>query len=329
MRTIPKREWRSFFISGCCLLILAFILNFSLATDLLAGSECPITSKKDMARPPLRPVRFDTGMVSIMFDDGFISVYTKAFPIMAKYGIRGNVAVIPGLVGKTDYMTWDQIETLAQNGWTIMSHSVNHRKMMKLTAQELDYELGEARRILEERGYGGAKYFVYPRHEHNNLTFAKVRQYYEVARGCNDAEMGEQFPLQDPIDLCCYNGDMAMKKKDKIMTMTHLENYWLQAVHAWDWAITYFHDIDNYEANFESLMRFLSDHHIQVRTWEEITPEKMTEQELLRMVAQSTRHSARPIMKSKNAPVKKNLGKQGLSVSTLPSAKKSSPSGVK
>ena len=64
--------------------------------------------------------------IMLTFDDGYKDNFAKAFPLLQKYGFKGDFAIITGLVGTNEYMSWGDIETISKAGMGISSHTVNH-----------------------------------------------------------------------------------------------------------------------------------------------------------------------------------------------------------
>lgn len=64
--------------------------------------------------------------ILITFDDGYKDNFTNAFPLLQKYGFKGDFAIITGVVGTSEYMSWDDLETMTKAGMGISSHTVNH-----------------------------------------------------------------------------------------------------------------------------------------------------------------------------------------------------------
>jgi peptidoglycan/xylan/chitin deacetylase (PgdA/CDA1 family) len=86
----------------------------------------------------------------ITFDDGDITNYTKAYPILKEFGMKASFFIIGERVGAKEYMNWRQIKELKDSGMTIGSHGMTHRILTGLNDRELDYELRQSKRILEE-----------------------------------------------------------------------------------------------------------------------------------------------------------------------------------
>jgi len=67
-------------------------------------------------------------MLTYSFDDGHITTYTKALPILEKYGQVGTANVVLDFVesGDSDWMDQSQLLDLESKGWEICSHSITH-----------------------------------------------------------------------------------------------------------------------------------------------------------------------------------------------------------
>lgn len=75
-----------------------------------------INSKKELPKKP----------ILLTFDDGYKDNYTKAFPLLQKYNMKGDFAVITAGINASDYMTTDDLKDLLKNGHSIASHTVSH-----------------------------------------------------------------------------------------------------------------------------------------------------------------------------------------------------------
>ena len=84
-------------------------------------------------------------MVMITFDDGYISDYTLAFPILKKYGFKSvhfiSTAYVNGQFDEQKCMRWEQIKKLKDNGFSIQSHSHNHLLLGSLSEKEINNEI--------------------------------------------------------------------------------------------------------------------------------------------------------------------------------------------
>ncbi|MBR2472275.1 MAG: polysaccharide deacetylase family protein [Clostridia bacterium] len=93
--------------------------------------------------------------VIITFDDGYLSNYTTAFPILKKYGVCGTVFVVTSRVGSYDtqypHFTWDQAKEMVDSGvMSIYSHTASHINMLEQTPAEISYEVRKSKYIIEK-----------------------------------------------------------------------------------------------------------------------------------------------------------------------------------
>ena len=103
--------------------------------------------------------------VMINFDDGFASVYYKAFQHMKNINARGTVYVITDRIGNNPgYLTLDQLLVLNAKGWSIANHSSSHaRPFTKLPMSEVENQLRDAKNVLDTWGLPRASTHVaYP-----------------------------------------------------------------------------------------------------------------------------------------------------------------------
>jgi peptidoglycan/xylan/chitin deacetylase (PgdA/CDA1 family) len=95
--------------------------------------------------------------LAITFDDGLLTVATKAAPILADYAVPWTLFVVTdwtdGRHGFGDgvIMGWSEVERLAAHGVEIGSHSVSHPDFGVLPPEAAQHELGESRRLIEAR----------------------------------------------------------------------------------------------------------------------------------------------------------------------------------
>jgi len=128
-------------------------------------------------------------VVILNFDDGRLSQYTNAIPILDKYGFKATFYVVCNYIGMKDgYMDWNEIKTLQKEGHDIGSHSMNHVRLEKLSKKNVEYEVGQSKRCLQDHGIN-AKSFAYPFDSgtDDKTVINIVAKYYEIGRTASDA----------------------------------------------------------------------------------------------------------------------------------------------
>jgi len=87
--------------------------------------------------------------VVISFDDGDLSGYTIAAPILERHGLRGEFFVVTRWIGQPGFMTVDHLRELAQRGHGVHSHSRTHPRLSALTPSQIEDELKGSKDDLE------------------------------------------------------------------------------------------------------------------------------------------------------------------------------------
>lgn len=100
--------------------------------------------------------------VMITIDDGYKSVYEVVHPILAETDLRAVLFVIPSHMGYSAYITWEMTQELAAAGHEIGVHTLDHVALRGESADVLDVQVGEAKRLIEEAIGRGVDAFCYP-----------------------------------------------------------------------------------------------------------------------------------------------------------------------
>ncbi len=146
--------------------------------------------------------------VVITFDDGDVSIYNNAFPILKKYRFPFSVFIYTNIVKEGPHaMKWNHMKQMLAYGAEIGSHSVSHgylNKRLKEESEEqylarLRHELVDSKNLLEAEFGLPVRYFAYPYGRYNETVKEEANKAgYEAiltVRGY------ENFPGDDPMRL--------------------------------------------------------------------------------------------------------------------------------
>ena len=135
-------------------------------------------------------------VVILNFYDNDKSQYTNAKPILDKYGFKVTFFIVCNwaLSSQEDIhqqitsyprMTWQQIEQLHKEGHDIESHSMNHKRLDQLPANQLDFEVGQSKKCLSDHAGVNATVFSPPHSVGwNNATVINtIAKYYQLSIG--------------------------------------------------------------------------------------------------------------------------------------------------
>ena len=127
---------------------------------------------------------YNDKIIILNFDDGRLSQYSNAKPILDKYGFKATFYVVCNYIGKKEgYMDWNDLETLQREGHDIGSHSMNHVRLEKLPKKAIEYEVGQSKKCLQKHGINVTS-FAYPfnsGYDDKKVVYI-VAKYYDLAR---------------------------------------------------------------------------------------------------------------------------------------------------
>lgn len=105
-------------------------------------------------------------MISLTFDDGWKNQYTRALPVLKKYGFKGTFYIISQM---PEYMLHEgegrmsqsELEDLAKQGHEIGAHSQTHPHLQLCLPWKVRREVTGSKKDLEVRGFN-VETFCYP-----------------------------------------------------------------------------------------------------------------------------------------------------------------------
>ncbi|HYK76478.1 MAG TPA: polysaccharide deacetylase family protein [Daejeonella sp.] len=100
--------------------------------------------------------------IMLTFDDTDLDQFTIAAPEMKKYGFKGVFFIMTVSLGKTNYMSKDQVKALSDEGHVIGSHTWDHQNVKKYQAQDWITQIEKPTKTLQEITGKDIKYFAYP-----------------------------------------------------------------------------------------------------------------------------------------------------------------------
>ena len=113
--------------------------------------------------------------VILTFDDGYKDFATKAFPLLQRYQAKATIFIISGRVDETDYLTWDDLRTLAASPLiTVGAHTRNHPQLTKIKPEHSFEELEQGKTDPETNLQISVHHLAYPSGNYNDTTVAQA-----------------------------------------------------------------------------------------------------------------------------------------------------------
>lgn len=167
------------------------------------------------------------GAITLVFDDGYKSVYEEVLPLLRQYKVRAVFAVPLNtpentLAGETitSYKEW--LACAARDGHEIAAHGITHRDLTTLSEIELHEELLGPAEALQ------ATTLVYPGGAHDDRIIHAAKKYYRSGRTVLYG-LNERFP-KDPMRLKTINftkRNFSVLRANLRALQALLQNKWL------------------------------------------------------------------------------------------------------
>ncbi|MFO1062531.1 MAG: polysaccharide deacetylase family protein [Pirellulales bacterium] len=104
-------------------------------------------------------------LVVLTFDDSSKSHYTVARPLLKQYGFGATFFITEGFDfrdNKKDYMTWEEIRALHDDGFEIGNHTRDHLGITDKTVDRLDEQLSGIEQRCKDHGIPTPVTFAWP-----------------------------------------------------------------------------------------------------------------------------------------------------------------------
>ena len=138
------------------------------------------------------PIKFDTEFsypkknkkILITIDDAFLSFYENAWPILKRRKIPFILFVSTEPVGKSGYMSWDQIKEVSSYDFAyIGNHSHTHEYLLNFSHAEFEKDIKNSIKIFKKKlGYNPI-YFSYPFGEYNLKQTKYIKRNFKYGFG--------------------------------------------------------------------------------------------------------------------------------------------------
>ena len=94
--------------------------------------------------------------VSLTADDGFLSIYKEAFPLLTQYQFPMSVFVSTNAIDKNyeSMMTWSQLREMAPLV-DVFNHTVNHPHLVNRLTDKLENEIHLPKKESQKNWSGG------------------------------------------------------------------------------------------------------------------------------------------------------------------------------
>jgi hypothetical protein len=107
--------------------------------------------------------------VVITFDDGYRDLFTEGLSVLKQCGFTATVFLVTDRIRKTpmrhegvDYLTWGDVRQLHSEGMRFGSRTVTHPDLRSLETEQIEYEIGYSKEVIEQELGEAVDSFSYP-----------------------------------------------------------------------------------------------------------------------------------------------------------------------
>ena len=108
-------------------------------------------------------------VVGITFDDGFRDFHTDAYPALREHGFSASVFLPTSFIQQSPKnfkerpcLTWSEVRELRSEGIRFGSHTVNHPQLRDLPWGDVEKEIRDSKKTLENELQESIRTFAYP-----------------------------------------------------------------------------------------------------------------------------------------------------------------------
>ncbi len=182
---------------------------------------------------------FNTGAVTLSFDDGLLSQYQNALPKLKSAGLKGTFYIISQQLADNGFSGYDskaQVAEIANAGNEIGAHTRTHPDLPTLTQAQQQAEIVGSLQDLQAMNVGPITTFAYPYGDYNDTTLQIVKNAgFAAARS---TITGYVTPTVDKYQL-------PRQSVESSVTVTQAKQWIDTAVANKQWLILVFHSIDS------------------------------------------------------------------------------------
>ncbi|MBI5830749.1 MAG: polysaccharide deacetylase family protein [Armatimonadetes bacterium] len=154
--------------------------KFAAQLQWLADNKYQVLALRDVVKAMTDGTALPTRSVVITFDDGFLTDYKTAFPLLQKHQMPATVFVYTNWVGKAaGAVKWEQLAEMQASGLIdVQSHTLNHVDLVKTGrkgADQLKKELADSKAAIEEHLKKPCTIIAYPYGASNGAVRAATK----------------------------------------------------------------------------------------------------------------------------------------------------------
>lgn len=173
------------------------------------------TSVTTLSPTDERQAKPDSAVVIFTFDDGAVSDYLLAFPILKQYDIKGTSYIVTKFEDRKTpvKLTWAQIKEMSDYGWVFGGHTYDHHRLTEKSDEQIKENCEEVSRSFIKQGLQPPQVMAYPYGAFNQNVIDDIKPYYKQARLDNNNNIFVNLKKVNAYEIPSINADMQTQNK--------------------------------------------------------------------------------------------------------------------
>lgn len=186
--------------------------DFAAQLALIKKKGIPVVSLDELVANDRRRKRWHRHVVLITFDDGYLTDYETAFPLLKHYNFPATFFITTQ--NQLESNRWVQWREIAETpGFSLGSHTVSHPCLTDIPVSQMQQELRESKQIIEENTGQEVKYFAPPYGRYNEKVIAAAQ------------EIGFEALLNTKVGVNSFKADLFQLKRWTVRRTTTLSDF--------------------------------------------------------------------------------------------------------
>lgn len=139
-----------------------------------------LRAKKGKQELPEKPI-------ILTFDDGYEDNYTVLLPMLEARGMTAVIFMPTNLIGRPDYLTWEELRDMSRRGLEIGSHTADHEPLTTFSPDGQKDQVHLSKLLMEWNGLPTVFSFSYPNGMYDTTMPALLQQNEYLAAVTGDA----------------------------------------------------------------------------------------------------------------------------------------------
>ena len=202
---------------------------FQRQMEFLSKNDFNVVSLKGLINALDENRQLPAKTVALTFDDGYQNFYTRAFPVLKKYGFTATVFLVTDFCGacndwpgnlktleRSKLLSWSEIKELSREGIEFGAHTQTHPNLTKISEKQVYTEMSASKNVIEAKLGIEAVNFAYPYGKYNRQVKDTAHSIFKSACSTNLGKVNHHSDLLslERVDSYYFSNDKFFSALD-------------------------------------------------------------------------------------------------------------------